>query len=259
MPHVEDAFTLWSRFAAEHAGEIPQRLTCAQYLALAPTFVAWVRDQRPMGTAMTHWILASVWTFLTQAPAYRDAIVLALLTSDVPHDGLPFTTTVGHDGILFQYPDVLTALGLEQDRADVEPHLHLLPRVNAAGMLVTCVTATDVLDECALLSMQPACQAYRKWMCRSFAPALARHGWYNPATGHTAPPGQELEALEMREGCRDLLNALVPGMGDVEAGQRPTSPEGRRLLWHRLVDEDGHVVLVNDADLPDEGEEAAGA
>lgn len=55
-----------------------------------------------------------------------------------------------------------------------------------------------------------------------------------------------------------MLNDLIPGMGDVAAGQRPGTVEGRRLLWHRIVDEDGHVEMICDADLPDDEEEARG-
>ena len=83
-----------------------------------------------------------------------------------------------------------------------------------------------------------------------------RHGWYDPATGHEPPPGHELTALECREDGRDALNNLIPGMGDALSGHRPQTEEGRRLLWYRVVDEEGEETWVNGADLPhDEDEE----
>jgi hypothetical protein len=87
--------------------------------------------------------------------------------------------------------------------------------------------------------------------------AISRHGYYDPLTNHTPPPGQELDALERREHGRDLMNALIPGIGDALSGQRPTTEEGRRLLWHRTVDpETGEVHMVNDADIPEEDDDA---
>ena len=59
-----------------------------------------------------------------------------------------------------------------------------------------------------------------------------------------------------REDGRDALNTLMPGMGDALSGHRPQTEEGRRLLWYRVVDEDGEETWVNGADLPtDEDEE----
>ncbi len=100
-----------------------------------------------------------------------------------------------------------------------------------------------------------ACIHYRFWQL-GVQLAILKHGYYDPATNHTPPPGRELDALESREGLRDLYNSDMPGFGDVLSGQRPTTAEGRRLLWHRTVDPDtGEETWVNDADIPDEEED----
>jgi hypothetical protein len=101
----------------------------------------------------------------------------------------------------------------------------------------------------------PGCTTYRLWQLQVHC-AFLKHGHYDPATNHTPPPGQELDALEARERGRDLFNEFVPGFGDALSGQRPTTEEGRRLLWHRVIDpETGEETWVNDADIPDEEED----
>jgi hypothetical protein len=55
---------------------------------------------------------------------------------------------------------------------------------------------------------------YWHWLRSAYAPAIASYGHYDPARGHAAPVGQELDALERREGACELLNALLPGLGD---------------------------------------------
>jgi len=48
----------------------------------------------------------------------------------------------------------------------------------------------------------------------------------------------------------------MPGFGDTLSGHRPTTEEGRRLLWHKYTDpETGEVPMINDADIPDDEED----
>jgi hypothetical protein len=37
---------------------------------------------------------------------------------------------------------------------------------------------------------------------------------YDPATNHEPPPRRLLDAIETREQGRDLMNNLIPGLGD---------------------------------------------
>src|SRR6266851_3641368 len=98
----------------------------------------------------------------------------------------------------------------------------------------------------------PGCVAYRLWQLKVHC-AFLKHGYYDPLTNHTPPPGEELDALERRERGRDIFNSFMPGFGDALSGQRPTTAEGRRLLWHQVIDpETGEVQRINDADIPEE-------
>ena len=100
----------------------------------------------------------------------------------------------------------------------------------------------------------PGCTTYRLWQLEVHL-AFLEHGHYDPATDHTPPPGQELAALEIRERGRDLFNEFAPGFGDALSGHRPTTAEGRRLLWHQAIDPDtGEVHMINDVDLHEEEE-----
>jgi hypothetical protein len=104
---------------------------------------------------------------------------------------------------------------------------------------------------CLSWADHPVAIAYEVWHI-GVIDALLRHGWYDPATNHTPPPARELDAMEQRERGRELFNGFFPGMGDALSGHRPSTEEGRRLLWHRVVDEDGEVYMMNDADIPEE-------
>jgi hypothetical protein len=107
---------------------------------------------------------------------------------------------------------------------------------------------------CLYWAGHPVATPYVRWHM-DVLDAMMRHGWYDPATNHTPPPERTLDALEQVERGRDLFNGLMPGMGDAMTGHRPTTEAGRRLLWHRVVDDEGTVHMVNDADIPEEEED----
>jgi hypothetical protein len=98
------------------------------------------------------------------------------------------------------------------------------------------------------------CTTYGVWYC-GVTSALMAHGWYDPATGHTPPPGEELNALECREEGRDLFNTIMPGMGDVLSGHRLQTEEGRCNIWYCVVDDEGQKTLINGMDMPNDEEE----
>jgi hypothetical protein len=100
----------------------------------------------------------------------------------------------------------------------------------------------------------PVCLHYCDWQSDVMS-ALMHHGWYDPTTGHAPPPGQELDAVEMRERGRDMFNGLMPGLGDAVTGHGLQTEEGRRMLWYRVVDEDGHETFINGMDMPNEDDE----
>jgi len=90
------------------------------------------------------------------------------------------------------------------------------------------VSLTDVVDRLSPLATLPACQWLWQWIRTDYAPAIARYGHYDPARGHAAPVGQELDVLERREGARELLNDLLPGLGDatLAAGTEEPGTDG---------------------------------
>ena len=73
-------------------------------------------------------------------------------------------------------------------------------------------------DEMAIqlmvFSHHPAAIEWSTWVCGEFLPAINWHGYYDPATNHEPPPRRLLDALERREQGRDLMNHIVPGLGD---------------------------------------------
>lgn len=76
------------------------------------------------------------------------------------------------------------------------------------------MSLNDVVDCLSPLSTLPACEALWHWIKTEWAPAIARYGHYDPARSHAAPVGQELDVLERRENARELLNDLLPGLGE---------------------------------------------
>ena len=113
------------------------------------------------------------------------------------------------------------------------------------------VTASLILGH---QGRHPVCTAYAVWH-NGVTCALLEHGWYDPTTGHQPPPGHELTALECREDGRDVMNNLIPGLGDALSGHVPQTEDGQRLLWYRVVDEEGEETWINGADLPTEADE----
>jgi len=145
---------------------------------------------------------------------------------------------VGYDAIVLAYPEILSALAIDSDRAEIlaerEDVREAMARVQpwdltrADGTHHVGVSLADVVDALSPLATLPACQAYWYWMRTEYAPAIARYGHYDPARGHAAPVGQELDALERREGARELLNDLLPGLGDatLAAGTEEPGTDG---------------------------------
>jgi hypothetical protein len=135
-----------------------------------------------------------------------------------------FEQAVGYASLLFHFPEILAALQPGGERpevlAETEEVREAMARVQpwdltrADGTHHVGVSLADVIDHLSPLATLPACQAYWSWIRTEYAPAIARHGHYDPARGHAAPVGQELDVLERREGARELLNELLPSLGD---------------------------------------------
>ena len=49
-------------------------------------------------------------------------------------------------------------------------------------------------------STLPACGRYLQGMCYDFLPAITRHGYYDPATGHEPPVGAKWTRLSGKKG-----------------------------------------------------------
>jgi hypothetical protein len=56
-------------------------------------------------------------------------------------------------------------------------------------------------------SRHPVATAYSFWECQVTA-ALHQHGYYDPATNHQPPIGQELDAIEVKAELDDMLRSI---------------------------------------------------
>ena len=220
---------LWPAFLATHpALQVPRPLTRQAYNTLAPTLGPWLMATQGLPAAMAQLGLESIWSVLEglhgPAASYRYHALYAVLLTPCPRWAAPFDLAVGYDGVLFAYPAILAALQLDGDRAEILAELadvrEAMARValwhvtTADGVQHVAVSLTDVVDSLSPLAPLPACQWLWQWIRTEYAPAIARYGHYDPARGHAAPVGQELDALERREGARELLNDLLPGLGE---------------------------------------------
>lgn len=74
------------------------------------------------------------------------------------------------------------------------------------------------MDEMAIVlnafSRYPALDPWFDWLCHEVLPAMRRYGYYNPETNHQPPPSQVLDALECKEAGRDVMNDIIPRLGD---------------------------------------------
>ncbi len=110
----------------------------------------------------------------------------------------------------------LRALQMDMDDEDCLERASAIPvRCIAVGEGMVEACRLEHVLELAVFSNHPAGVRYLVWLCSDFLPAIRRYGYYDPAHGHEPPPGQELDALERREGMRDALNGLMPGLGDL--------------------------------------------
>jgi hypothetical protein len=271
--------SLLAFFAKEHQLDLNEGLTYEEMARLAPAYGGWLMREFGLSVPRAHLVWGSAWGTWTgnALAAHYNAIALALYVGGAHMWAEPFTPEAsGFDAVYVAREGLFDALQIADDvevREVVEERLRgqwvALHPVDVQTGLATRATEPVCgekpvlygLSLCALIchlasfSRLPACRTYSNWYFFEFLPAFLRHGYYNPDTNHQPPPGQELEALERREGLRDHLNDLLPGLGDVSAGQRPSTPEGRRHFGHLLTLEDGQQVFVRDDELPDEPEE----
>jgi len=82
----------------------------------------------------------------------------------------------------------------------------------------------DLAPKLLVFRPHPAAVEWTTWFCGEFLPAIHRHGYYDPATNHEPPPSGLLDALEIRESGRDVLNNITPGLGDAIAGEKGGDP-----------------------------------
>lgn len=112
-----------------------------------------------------------------------------------------------------------------------------------------CVQLSPFLMLAGYQGTHPVCINHVRWHIEVVG-AMMQHGWYDPATGHTPPAGEELNALERVEEGRDLFNTIMPGIGGMMTGHDPQTEEGRRNIWYIVVDDDGQETLINGMDMP---------
>ena len=61
-----------------------------------------------------------------------------------------------------------------------------------------------------VFSRHPVAIEWSSWFFGEFLPAIRRYGHYDPATNHEPPPSRLLDAIELRERGRDLINGIIP-------------------------------------------------
>ena len=255
QPNVEIE-DLWPAFIATHADlQVPSPLTRDAYLTYAPILGPWLMRTQGLSAEAAQVGIESIWACLvglTGAPAsYRFRALEAVLRTSCTRWAASFEVAVGYDGVLFAYPEVLAALQIDDERAEILAEtaevLEAMSRVtrwdvtDKAGVHHAAVSLNDIVDWLSPLSTLPACEALWTWIRTEYAPAIARYGHYDPERQHQAPPREVLDALERRENARELLNALLPGLGDeaLEALEAtPTTPRGQEPdpfdLWPGL-------------------------
>jgi hypothetical protein len=202
--------------------------TRAAYNTLAPTLGPWLMATQGLTAEAAQVGLESIWCVLAglhgPPASWRFHALYEVFRTPCTRWTAPFAMAVGYDAIVLAYPAILSALAIDSDRAEVlaerEDVQAAMTRVarwhvtDADGLPHIAVSLTDVIDRLSPLATLPACLWLWHWIRTEYAPAIARYGHYDPARGHAAPVGQELNALERREGARELLNDLLPGLGD---------------------------------------------
>jgi hypothetical protein len=190
---------------------------------------------------------------LTQCTAVVEALEAAAVPTSQPEGSQPPETFLA-------LRPAMRALRMScVDQRWIEAHIREEPEtyhaacVQVDGPRILVVQLCPFLLTFACLGRHAVCTTFSVWHTHVVS-ALMRYGYYDPATDHTPPTAQHLTTLECREEGRDRMNAVMPGLGDMFAGQRPTTDEGRRNLWHLVIDDDGNQTMIPDCDLPDDEE-----
>lgn len=97
-----------------------------------------------------------------------------------------------------------------------EGNLTLVTFTDSRGLPRTGVRIFELINLVHVFSGLRSCRKFTTWLCCEFLPAIRKHGYYDPATGHQAPVGGELDALERKEEMKDRLNELFPNNTDNE-------------------------------------------
>lgn len=242
-PDIEIA-DLWPLFLAAHPGlQVPTPLTRATYVTSAPILGPWLMRTQGLSAEAAQVCIESIWACLVGLTGaqgcHRFRALDTVLRTSCTRWAAFFEVAVGYDGILFAYPEILSALQTGDDQAEILAEtvevLEAMTRMtlwdvtDKAGVHHNAVSLNDVVDGLSQLSPLPAFQTWWHWVQTEWAPAIARHGHYDPARNHEPPPSQLLEALECRENARELLNTLLPGLGDETLETLEATPTA--ALW----------------------------
>jgi hypothetical protein len=73
----------------------------------------------------------------------------------------------------------------------------------------------------------PVCHRVHHWFLQVQI-AIMHYGVYDPATGHTPPPGQELDAIERREEFQARFDAAFPWFKTLQRYRIITADDGTR-------------------------------
>jgi hypothetical protein len=159
-PDMEIA-DLWPAFLATHpALQVPSPLTREAYNTLAPTLGPWLMATQGLPAVFAQLALASIWSVLAglhgPAVSYRFHALSAVLQTPCPRWAAPFDLAVAYDGVLFAYPEILSALAIDSDRAEILAELadvrEAMARVarwivtDAAGVPHVAVSLTAIVD-----------------------------------------------------------------------------------------------------------------
>jgi hypothetical protein len=207
-------------------------------------------------------------TFERELTAHCGQILEVLAAADVPCAWPRGTLPTAPDAWVALRP-TLEALWVSAQAARwIEDAIRTAPATYAPALVPFPGSGVQVLmvrlhplSLFVLHGRHPAAKAYWRWH-RQVQLALLKHGYYDPVTNHTPPAARQLDAMECREAGRALFNQIGPGFGDVLAGDRPTTAEGRRIFGYLVTDDEGQQHFLRESDrpeAPDEDEEMGDA
>lgn len=136
------------------------------------------------------------------------------LATALSRDGVNVLTA--HDGSFYLVERETTLLVLKPHADDEEAAQELARRIadlscttwHSDGTAYVFWSMDEMVVALNAFSDYPALTPWIGWLCREVLPAMRKHGYYNPATGHEPPASKLLDALECTEAGRDVMRGM---------------------------------------------------